>query len=56
MGWGWALERVGERGCELDLVDGGCLGFRERKIETEEMVNIVLLVNQCSCYGFLGHS
>jgi hypothetical protein len=24
-------------------------GFWEKKIETKEMVNIVLLVNQCSC-------
>jgi hypothetical protein len=48
MGWGWALERVGERRCELGLVDRGYLGFGERKIEMEEMVNIVLLVNQCS--------
>lgn len=49
MGWGRALERMGERGCELDLVAGAHWSSVERQVGMEEMVNIVLLVIQCSC-------
>jgi len=56
MGWGRALERVGERGCELDLVGVWVLWVMdEEKKKKREMVNIVLLVIQCSCLWILGH-
>lgn len=55
MGWGGALERVGEGGCELDLVGVWVLWVIDEEKKKREMVNIVLLVIQCSCLWISGY-